>query len=270
MVTLKEKNIDYSLLNVAEIGPAGSMGVGIAALISGAKTYTVLEALKFKNLEMNLKLFQELIELFQKQSDIPDENEFPKINIRLKSYKFPYDLFPSNQLQGILNKQRLDEISNALVQVYDNKGIIKYYAPWENHKNIPIESFNFVFSRAAMEHVKDFQSIYRITFKNLVHGGVMLHDIEYHSHRTSKYWNGHWCYNSFIWNIIVGSRKFLLNRGTHSMHLKSIRDLQFIVQSESRNFKESKIKKDMLSKEFKHIPDDDLITFGGVIIASKP
>ncbi len=49
---------------VAEIGPGSSLGVGLAALISGSHKYYALDDVQHATRGTNLKVFDELVRLF--------------------------------------------------------------------------------------------------------------------------------------------------------------------------------------------------------------
>jgi hypothetical protein len=41
-----------------EIGPGDSIGVGLAALLSGCKNYIALDAIKYTNIDLNMSVFR--------------------------------------------------------------------------------------------------------------------------------------------------------------------------------------------------------------------
>ncbi|MDB5762883.1 MAG: hypothetical protein JWQ21_1878 [Herminiimonas sp.] len=65
---------------VAELGPGDSLGVGLAALISGSEKFLAFDVLSYANTEMNLKVFDELIPMFRNRIDIPGDQEFPAVS----------------------------------------------------------------------------------------------------------------------------------------------------------------------------------------------
>ena len=90
LISLKSNCDDFVIPKVVgELGPGDSIGIGIAALISGADKYYALDVIKFANPKRNLKIFEDLVELFKKQADIPSEKEFPDLHPYLNSYEFP-------------------------------------------------------------------------------------------------------------------------------------------------------------------------------------
>jgi hypothetical protein len=50
---------------LAEPGPGDSLGVGLAALLSGISNYYALDIVRFSSPERNSKVFEELVSLFK-------------------------------------------------------------------------------------------------------------------------------------------------------------------------------------------------------------
>ena len=74
---------------VAELGPGDSLGIGLAALLSGAQRYLALDVVRYADSTRNLQIFEELLALFRDHAPIPDEAEFPLVRPLLPSYAFP-------------------------------------------------------------------------------------------------------------------------------------------------------------------------------------
>src|SRR5258706_6418206 len=80
---------------VGELGPGDSIGVGLAALLSGASSYVGLDIVPF-SAKANLQdMFRDLVEMYAAQESIPDQEEFPGIRPTLNSYVFPHHLVGS-------------------------------------------------------------------------------------------------------------------------------------------------------------------------------
>src|SRR5687767_8607400 len=74
---------------VGELGPGDSIGIGLAALISGATRYVGLDIVPFSAKTDLETIFKELVQLYSRREPIPDNNEFPRVRPRLESYEFP-------------------------------------------------------------------------------------------------------------------------------------------------------------------------------------
>ncbi|MCD4747640.1 MAG: methyltransferase domain-containing protein [Bacteroidales bacterium] len=268
LVTLNNNKLDYRLDNIAEIGNSSSIGVGLVALLTGVKSYSALEVVKYQLSQKSLNMCEELIKLFRNREDIPDDNEFSNINIQLDSYKFPTRILTEKKLSVLLSENRLNQIRKAILN-YEKNSIINYYVPWEYSLNNIRGSFDLVFSRAVMEHIADYPETYRKLKTCLKPRGFMLHDIEYHNHGIGTHWNSHWCYSNLLWELIKGKRSFIINRSTHSMHLDILKNLGFQLLSDQRKINKSSINRNCLAKRFKSILDIDMNSYGGWILAIK-
>ena len=153
-----EKRIPDS---VAELGPGASLGVGIAALISGVEKYFAFDIIKHTNIAKNKEVFYELVELFKNKTPLPNEEEFPSLKPFLDSYDFPTDILPDKWLRKVLDRKRLDLLEKCIDDLErDNFSSIKYFVPWNDKSIIQKESVDFIISQAVMEHVIDLDNTY--------------------------------------------------------------------------------------------------------------
>lgn len=79
---------------IAELGPGDSLGIGMAAILTGAEKYFAFDVIKHSNLKQNISILEELINLFLNQTDIPDESEFPDVKPKISNYSFPKEILP--------------------------------------------------------------------------------------------------------------------------------------------------------------------------------
>jgi hypothetical protein len=257
---------------LAELGPGDSLGIGLAALISGANKYYSFDVVGHASNKKNIEIFDELVELFQKREKIPDETEFPYVEPYLKTYEFPTHILTDERLNESLKQDRIESIRNALLNLgredEDNKQI-SYFFPWNDSKVLQEESVDMAYSQAVLEHVDDLTATYEALYRWLKPGGFMSHVIDFKCHMTAKDWNGHWAYSDSIWRLIKGKRPYLLNRQPHSVHSNLLRKFGFEVICDIKTEDPSGIERKSLSARFKNISDDDLITCSAFIQAVK-
>src|SRR5215216_2661866 len=146
----------------AELGPGDSLGIGLAAMLSGTERYLALDAIQYANNSLNLQIFEELIALFRAQAPIPDDAEFPLVQPPLPSYAFPSDVLTSVRLEAALNPKRLELIrafisSPATTARADAP--ICYIAPWEPGM-IRDATVDLVLSQSVLEYPQDLAGIY--------------------------------------------------------------------------------------------------------------
>lgn len=102
---------------VAELGPGDSIGCGLAALLSGCSRYYALDAVKRVSVEENLRVFDELVELFRRREAIPDDREFPGVYPLLDTYEFPSSVLPDEHLDKALEGGRVQRTRDAIGQM---------------------------------------------------------------------------------------------------------------------------------------------------------
>ena len=257
---------------VAELGPGDSLGIGLAAMLSGAKKYYALDVVEYANIDVNLKIFSELVELFRWKECIPDQKEFPFVKPLLESYQFPSHILNDEDIGKALEPDRIESIKNAISSggsIGNGDIEIRYFAPWDDKKIIRQNSVDMIFSQAVLEHVDELRAVYSTLYQWLKADGFMSHQIDFGSHGLSKKWNGHWGYSDFIWKLIKGKRPYLLNREVHSIHYQLLQQTGFKILAEIKNFDTSGITRKQLSSRFQKISEDDLTTRNVHVIARK-
>lgn len=257
--------------SVAELGPGGSIGVGLSALLSGANSYYGLDVLPHVNVETNLKVFDEIVELFNQQAPIPGEEEFPQCSPLLASYDFPHNIITENILSKSLRPERIDAIRQAIKGVNKaNTGVrITYAAPWADESIIEPESIDFALSQAVLEHVDDIDGTYESLRTWLRPGGVMSNQIDYKCHGSTYEWNGHWAVPEYLWKVARGKHSYMINRLPHSQHIAAIEKAGFSILLAERRQGVSSISRQCLSPRFANMPDEDIITTGALIQAFR-
>lgn len=254
---------------VAELGPGDSLGIGLAALISGAEQYYAFDVREYANTERNIRIFDDLCTLFQQRAAIPGPDAFPQIKPPLADYSFPAEVLTDQRLALATAPDRLAAI-RASITDRSTTSRIRYVVPWFNSTVVPEGSVDLVFSQAVLEHVDDLAGTYAATYRWLKPGGYMSHQIDLRSHDTAETWNGHWTYSDWTWRIIRGKRSYLINRVPASEHLRLIRQSGFEVVAALPARSESTIQRGALAPRFASLSDDDLTTSGLFVQARKP
>lgn len=256
---------------VAELGPGDSLGIGLAALVSGAECLYSLDVVDYFQYERNVTILNEVVDLFRNRANIPDDTEFPLVKPSLDSFEFPGNIFPDDYLEIVLDEKRINSIKHALTNKKDSKGeiTISYFIPWDSSDVIETDSIDIIISQAVLEHVNDLDYCYNALYKWLKVGGIMSHQIDFKCHKTANEWNGHWTYSDMIWRLIRGKRPFLINRQPLSVHINLIRKHGFEIIKKIPFKRKSEIKRDHLASSFKNLSDEDLNTSGVFIQARK-
>lgn len=257
---------------VVELGPGDSLGIGLAALLSGASRYIAVDVVHHANIEKNLAVLAELVQLFVARTPIPGSNEFPAIKPDLDDYCFPYAILDHEQMIRNLAPERIKIITSALrgkTDMQGNQSLVCYVDPITAVTKIPPRSANLVLSQAVLEHVDDLSGVYQACHTWLSPSGLMSHDIDFKSHGTSREWNGHWAYPEATWKLLRGRRPYLLNREPCGTHLGLLAAYGFDVLSVERTKLPSRLKPNQFAEPFRGIIEDDLTTASAFVIARK-
>jgi len=256
---------------LAELGPGDSLGIGLAAMLSGVDVYLALDAKLHAARQANLAVLDDLIGLFQQRAPVPGEQELPHVQPKLACYDFPHRVLTDQVLEPALRAERLAAIRAALVGRGTGSSQIRiaYLAPWEEASGPARGTVDMVISQAVMEHVEDVPGAYRALFQLLKPGGFMSHNIDFRSHNLTRDWNGHWTVGSGRWALIKGTRPYLINRLPHSAHLEAMADAGFRVAVDVRR-EGPPIPRAQLAAGFRELSDADLTTEGALILAVKP
>ena len=269
LVMARQNGLSTNPKMVGELGPGDSIGIGLAALLSGAEKYVALDLVRFADLQRNLGIFEDLVHLFRNREDIPGEREFPEVKPRLKSYAFPCDILSDQRLSVSLDDLALHRIRHSIIASNSSESIIRYVAPWYDAGVSERETVDMLYSQAVMEHVDDLSFTYRTLYDWLKFGGYMSHQIDFQCHGTAEEWNGHWMYSDFTWKLIRGNRLCSLNREPHSTHLKLLDEIGFRVACDITVKSPSRLKGHDLALRFRHMSEDDKTTSGAFIQAEK-
>jgi hypothetical protein len=253
---------------VVELGPGDSLGIGLAALLSGASRYIAVDVIHHANAERNLAIFSELVQLFSSRAPVPAGSEFPAVKPELADYAFPEALLPPELMARNLDKSRIESISAALRDPSNDNALVHYVNP-DAAIGIQTGSASMVFSQAVLEHVDDLSNIYTACHAWLSEGGLMSHQIDFKSHSTSREWNGHWAYPEATWRLLRGRRPYLINREPCGTHLEHLTAYGFDVLTAERTRLPSRLKRDQLARPFRCIMEEDLTTAGAFVIARK-
>jgi len=253
---------------VAELGPGGSLGVGLAAMLSGANRYYGFDVVPHCDRDSNLLVFDELVDLFTKRTSIPGEEEFPRVGPRLPNYQFPHSILTDEILGASLLPERVAEIRRAICgnSTPESSIHIAYAAPW---RSVVVEphSVDFILSQAVLEHVDDVVGTYHALSQWIRPGGLMSHQIDLRAHSSARDWNGHWTISEPVWKLIRGRHAYVINRLPSSTHVAAIQEAGFDVLAVTRVKDTSGITRDCLTRQFAGLSDEDLVTAGIHILA---
>ena len=253
---------------VAELGPGGSIGIGLAALLTGADQYKACDVVEYADPDRNLAIFDELVALFRARADIPTSDEIGKVKPYLRTTDFP-SLLTDEMLKRNLLERRVRLIRKAIEYPNNDNSMIQYVVPWHDPSIIEPESVDMIFSQAVLEHVDDLENAYSSMRLWLRDGGLASHQIDFKSHGTAHEWNGHWACSDPIWKLIRGKRPYLINRRPVSAHIELLNKYGFRIVGDERVENEDGITRKQLARRFRNLSDKDFNCSGMFVQAVK-
>ena len=255
---------------LAELGPGDSLGIGLAGVLSGVKTYYALDVVEHSNIDSNLQIFDELVELFKSRAARPTKG-WPDFDNYLDATLFPNHILTEDLLKKSLDQKRIDAIRRAIKFPHLKHDLvtIKYIVPWSDKSVIRENSVDVILSHSVLEHVTDIDRTYQSLNAWLKYQGMMSHQIDFQSHGVSDIWNGYRSYSETMWKVILGKHPFLINRQPYSAHIKIIKKAGFRVVCDLKRHREDGIKRSELSTYWKNISNEDLNCSGALIQAEK-
>jgi|SRR4051812_16019056 hypothetical protein len=257
---------------MVELGPGDSLGIGLAALLSGTERCLALDAVRYADPSRNFEIFEDLIALFRDHAPIPDDTEFPLVQPSLKSYAFPAGILTPARLGAALTPKRLDLIRtfiNSPATTARADATLCYIAPW-GPGAVRDASVDLVLSQSVLEYPDDLARTYGEMCRWLTPGGVMSHEIDFKSIGMTAEWNGHWSCSDAVWRLAAGNRRHRINCEPHSTHIALIEKVGCRIVRDERTIKSFGITRAQLAPRFRHLTDDDLVTSSALIQAVKP
>jgi len=272
LVTAVENGMSGAPKSVVEIGPGGSLGTGLAALLSGSHAYCGLDAIDLAQPETNLVVFDELVELFQRREAVPGTEEFPRVGPALQTYAFPSHVITNEVLTAALAADRVRAIRGMIARGGSNESgsvSLRYVAPWSDPAIVGPGAADFVFSQAVLEHVSDLEGLYACLGRWIRPGGWSSHQMNFGWLNVGPEWNLYWSLPDFLWRVISGGRDFLINRAPLSAHLSLLRSNGFEIAQVKKHIDESGIRRDRLAPRYRGLSDEDLVTRSAYVLARK-
>lgn len=252
-----------------ELGPGGSMGVGLCGLLSGYERYIGVDVVPFAdNVHRNLQVYDELVEMFKQGAPL---NCKYSIWPDCSDLEYPIDKIKKLFDEGFLEDVRIQNIRQTVHGNYfENKGIrIDYYNPQQALLFVEKDSCDWVFSQAVLEHVTSIDDVHSFVYGSLNADRVCSHTIDFKAHGMSIYDNGHYRWSPFFWKFLNGRRVLLSNRRMPSEHIKILEDLGMEVIKNDLRYVRKELPKRKIHKTFSAFSEGDILTSSSFILAKK-
>ena len=275
LAMLGAEGVETAGARVVELGPGDSVGVSLAALLSGAQAATALDAVPHATRERNEAIFGELVALFRDGAAPPGDDEFPGVHPRVPGLRALDQVVDPDVRTAALAPDRLQSIARDLARAPGNPGggHLCYHAPWTADAVAP-GSADLVVSQAVLEYLAldGRNSVLAEAFSTMYGwlrpGGVMSHQIDL-SAAFGPEWNAHWAVGDAAWALVVGRRPHYENRVPLSGYLELCAQHGFEVLLAEPTPAGAGVARERLAPRFRGLPAADYAARGVHLIARK-
>ena len=215
----------------------------------------------------NVKIFDELVILFNNKTPLPDAGGYPLLTTYVDNYDFPAHILTKEILAGSMAPERLASIRKELASPATSNIFVNYFVPWQAD-DVKNESIDFIFSQSVLQYT-DMEFLYHCMSRWLKDGGMMAHVIDFESLGSHSVWNGHWAYTSLEWKLFSIGKKMLINRAPVSIHKEYLVKNNFSLLNIITYKKERGLLNQQLAKEFRNMLKDDLETNTAYMLSAK-
>jgi hypothetical protein len=102
--------------SLAELGPGGSLGVGLAALLCGVERYRAFDVVRYTNVDWNLGVLDDLVERFRVRAPRPRRG-WPDFDEHLDESLFPHRILTEETMERSLAPVRVEAIREAVRRI---------------------------------------------------------------------------------------------------------------------------------------------------------
>ncbi len=279
LALLSRHGFDAAGARVVELGPGDSVGVSLAALLSGAAAATALDAAAHASPEANQAVLAELVALFRDRAAPPGDDEFPNVRPRAPWLHSLDQVVDDATLAAALAPDRVARLARDVARPAGDAGAerLRYHAPWTPDAVAP-GSADLVLSQAVLEYFKhdgghdDRNSQLAGAFATmrgwLRPGGMVSHQIDF-SAAFGPEWNAHWAVGDAAWALVVGRRPSYENRVPLSGYLELCGRHGFEVLAAEVVPAGAGVARGRLAPRFRDLPAADFEARGVHLIARK-
>ncbi len=258
---------------VVELGPGGSVGVGLCAVLMGAKKYIGLDTVSRPVFPLPKGFLEELERLIVDRAPVgaPSWMEGDKgISARA--------IMDTASWQARIDPSRVRERRAGLEEwlsrdrTRHDKEPITYLAPW-NKDSVERALGNrracLVMSHSVLEYVMDLQELHTILGSVTSRSGRLTHHVDLGSLQSLPRWNEYWRYSGLRWKIMRGRRPYFPTRLPISSHLEAIRQAGLRVDVAVSHSRPSGLQEKDLHAHWSHLGRTDIRSSALFVVCSK-
>lgn len=246
---------------VLELGPGGSVGVGLCALLCGAERAWALDVDALADVAGNLQVLDGLVPLIRAHRGAP-----------LNGDGAP--LLSEDEVAALTAPDRVAGLAEAVRRVgagtADADSPIRYFAPWGSADIVPAASVDLIISQSVMEHVEDVAGAHTACVQWLKPGGWVRHSVDLRCHDTTQTWNGHYVVGDTLWALAKGRRGYLINRLTPTEHQALVMAAGLEIVAADRVSEVGGVAASDLAPRFRGMTDEDRTCRRWIVTARRP
>jgi hypothetical protein len=257
---------------VVELGPGDSIGLGLAALLSGSERYIGLDVVEHASSEVNLSVLDELVTLFRARTRIPDATAFPQLLPHLDDYAFPLEALNMARLEQQLRDEFVYRLRAVLKYHGSAEELLQYKCPWKA-SSVASASVDLVITQVALQDMDhgEADSVLRENLRTMASwlkpGGVMSHQVDF-SCPGGDTWNHHWAFSDLAWKIVRGRRPYYVNRVSLSLYESLLDEVGMDLVAVKPVTEEGLARIESIDR-FRSLPDSDFHSRAALFVAQK-
>lgn len=271
LVLVHQQGLDTRPATLVELGPGDTIGVGLAALLTGSERYLALDVVAHADVSRALAGFDRVLELLCARAPIPGDEAFPKMYPRLASYAFPHAVLPEARLAAALAPERVERLRAAVAGSAGTgaSSPVRYVCPWTDPNVVDAGAADMVLSQVVLQDVDALDPLFAAMHRWLRRGGTMTHQINFGGADTSRPWNDHWSYPDLAWHVVRGRRPYYVNRAPLSAYLSRSAAHGFDVRCVLPVRDRPGLPRERLAPAFRRLDDADLATRAAYLVAVR-
>ena len=237
---------------VAELGPGSSVGVGIAALLAGARRFmrSTWWISPIRRPTSMLSISSPASSGVAPQFLLLAFTAAASLTSTITTGPTRLDLGPSQQWEERVAAIRDDVAARS-------HRFVKIATPWTDRAVTEDARVDWIISQSVLEHVDALQNAYVAMARWLKPEEHASHLIDFSSHRMTKEWNGHWAIDDLTWRIMRGKRPYLLNRRPYTDRVAIAAECGLAPVAGTRNKRFDGLIPDDFAPRFRKISDED-------------
>jgi hypothetical protein len=292
LATMAEHGVDVPRGTVVELGPGDTLGLCLAALLTGSATAVALDVVRHVSAAQTRQIFADLVALYRARAPLPADDELPRVYPRMTGPRELSRVVDEATLAAALTPERVARIAERLEAAVqdsvqhdthddgargdgDQTGAVclRYTCPW-TASSVRAGTADVVVSQSALEYLPHesgsggLSAAFASMRRWLRVGGVISHQINLAS-PFGREWNAHWAVGDAAWRIVRGRRPHYENRVPLSEYVRLCADHGFKVLVARVTHAPEGVARGRLAPRFRELAAEDYTATNVHLLARK-